>query len=215
MKREGRPSYLVIEGNIGSGKTTLSKMIAETWNARLVLEEFKDNPFLPKFYQNPDDHAFALELSFLAERYQQKRTELNRSDMFQPSIVSDYSFTKSLVFAKANLDEDEFQLYRTLFNIIHGRLPKPDLLLYLHCSAKKSLLQIAERGRSYEQSITEDYLERITQGYMQHFKQNRQSTVVILHTDHLDFVKHESDFQSIVNVIQAPYPSGIHIIDKI
>ena len=205
--------YVVIEGNIGSGKTTLTKLLAERWNTRVMLEEFKDNPFLPKFYENPKQHGFALELSFLAERYHQKRDELNKNDLFKPGIICDYSFAKSLVFARINLDPDEFELYQNLFNIIHGRLPKPDLLLFLYCGAEKSLRQIKKRGREYEQDIEEDYLERINQGYLEFFRQQTETNIVVLNTNELDFVASDRDLDKIIEVIGLNHKSGMQIIE--
>ena len=205
--------YIVVEGNIGSGKTTLSKMLAERYNSRLMLEEFKDNPFLPKFYKDPKQHAFALELSFLAERYHQKRGELNKTDLFKPGIICDYSFAKSLVFARINLDADEFELYQNLFNIIHGRLPKPDLLLYLYCSPEKAKSQIAKRGRVYEQDIKMDYLEKINSGYLDFFRQQKEMTTIILDTNSLDFVKSRHDFESICSILSVQRKSGMSIVE--
>lgn len=205
--------YVVIEGNIGSGKTTLTKLLAEQWNTRIMLEEFKDNPFLPKFYENPKQHGFALELSFLAERYHQKRDELNRTDLFKPGIICDYSFAKSLVFARINLDPDEFELYQNLFSIIHGRLPKPDLLLFLYCSPEKSLRQIKHRGREYEQEISLDYLANINKGYLEFFRQQTGTKIVVLNTDELDFVKSESDLEKIITVIEKEFELGMQIIE--
>lgn len=213
MERPAAYEYVVIEGNIGSGKTTLSKLLAERWNSRLMLEEFKDNPFLPKFYENPKQHGFALELSFLAERYHQKRDELNRTDLFKPGIVCDYSFAKSLVFARINLDPDEFELYQNLFSIIHGRLPKPDLLLFLYCSPEKSLRQIKKRGRSYEQDISSDYLSRINQGYVDFFKQQTGTRIILLNTDELDFVESTDDLNSIFQVLETQHDLGLKIIE--
>lgn len=205
--------YVVIEGNIGSGKTTLTKMLAERWNSRIMLEEFKDNPFLPKFYENPKQHGFALELSFLAERYHQKRDELNRTDLFKPGIICDYSFAKSLVFARINLDPDEFELYQNLFSIIHGRLPKPDLLLFLYCSPEKSLKQIKKRGREYEQEISTDYLDSINKGYLEFFKQQKGTRIVVLDTNQLDFVESPSDLNKILSVFEQDFEAGIQIIE--
>lgn len=212
MSRPKEYEYVVIEGNIGSGKTTLSKKLAERWGSRLMLEEFKDNPFLPKFYENPKQHSFALELSFLAERYHQKRDELNRTDLFRPGIVCDYSFAKSLVFSRINLDEDEFELYQNLFHIIHGRLPKPDLLVYLHCSPQKSLRQIKKRGRTFEQDISIDYLEKINSGYLEFFKQQTGIRIIVLNTEHLDFVESEIDLQKVFSVFESTHLSGMQII---
>ncbi len=213
MSRPKEYEYVVIEGNIGSGKTTLSKKLAERWGSRLMLEEFKDNPFLPKFYENPKQHSFALELSFLAERYHQKRDELNRTDLFRPGIVCDYSFAKSLVFSRINLDEDEFELYQNLFHIIHGRLPKPDLLVYLHCSPQKSLRQIKKRGRTFEQDISIDYLEKINNGYLEFFKQQTGIRIIVLNTEQLDFVESEIDLQKVVSIFESTYSSGTQIIE--
>lgn len=213
MARPKEYEYVVIEGNIGSGKTTLSKMLAERWGSRLMLEEFKDNPFLPKFYQNPKQHGFALELSFLAERYHQKRDELNKTDLFRPGVVCDYSFAKSLVFARINLDPDEFELYKNLFHIIHDRLPKPDLLVFLHCSPEKSLGQIKKRGRDYEQEIKPEYLASINLGYLEFFKQQSGSRIAILNTDNVDFVKSEDDRDRVLSTLENEFPTGISIIE--
>lgn len=213
MARPKEYEYVVIEGNIGSGKTTLSTLLAERWGSRLMLEEFKDNPFLPKFYQNPKQHGFALELSFLAERYHQKRDELNRTDLFRPGIVCDYSFAKSLVFARINLDPDEFELYQNLFHIIHGRLPKPDLLVFLYCSPEKSLRQIKMRGRSYEQEIDIGYLERINSGYLEFFKQQTDSRIVLLNTDRIDFVQRPEHLESVIAQFESEFPKGVTIVE--
>lgn len=213
MSRPKEYEYVVIEGNIGSGKTTLSKLLAERWGSRLMLEEFKDNPFLPKFYENPKQHGFALELSFLAERYHQKRDELNKTDLFRPGIVSDYSFAKSLVFARINLDPDEFELYQNLFHIIHGRLAKPDLLVFLYCDPQKSLRQIKKRGRTYEQEISREYLEQINNGYLDFFRQQTGTRIVILNTDEVDFVSSSSDLERIFTRIESNYIQGITIIE--
>lgn len=205
--------YVVIEGNIGSGKTTLTKLLAEKWNTRIMLEEFKDNPFLPKFYENPKQHGFALELSFLAERYHQKRDELNRTDLFKPGLICDYSFAKSLVFSRINLDPDEFELYQNLFSIIHGRLPKPDLLLFLYCNPEKSLRQIKKRGRSYEQEISSQYLADINKGYLEFFRQQTETRIVILDTNDLDFVQSDDDLTKIISVIEQEHELGMQIIE--
>lgn len=213
MARPQEYEYVVIEGNIGSGKTTLSKKLAEHWNTRLILEQFKDNPFLPKFYENPKRHGFALELSFLAERYHQKREELNKTDIFQPGIVSDYSFAKSLIFAQINLEPDEFELYQSLFKIIHGRLPKPDLLVFLYCGAEKSKRQIQKRGRQYEQEIDIEYLEKINQGYLNYFKQNSETRIIVVNTENLDFVQSDTDLQTLFHLFEQPYATGVQIIE--
>jgi len=213
MARPNNYEYVVIEGNIGSGKTTLTKELAKHWGTRIILEEFMDNPFLPKFYENPKQHGFALELSFLAERYHQKRDELNKTDLFKPGVVSDYSFAKSLIFARINLDSDEFELYQNLFGIIHSRLPKPDLLVFLYCSAEKSLRQIKKRGRSYEQEIDLAYLEKINNGYMDFFRQRSDTRILILDTEEIDFVASQEDLKHILNTLEKPYTKGMQIIE--
>ncbi len=213
MARPAEYEYVVIEGNIGSGKTTLSRKLSDHWGTRIMLEEFKANPFLPKFYKNPQQHSFALELSFLAERYHQKRDELNKTDLFKPGIVCDYSFAKSLVFSKINLDQDEFELYQNLFHIIHGRLPKPDLLMFLYCSPQKSLAQIKKRGRAYEQEISVEYLNNINRGYLDFFKQQFGYPIIVLNTDGLDFVQSEKDFAKIIKILEEPYSPGLQIIE--
>src|ERR1700759_4458412 len=150
--------YIAIEGNIGAGKTTLAHLLAKQLNARLILEEFADNPFLPKFYENPGQYAFPLELFFMAERYKQLKELLQTKDMFQNITISDYLFTKCLLFAKVNLPEEEFRLYQKLFEIIHQQLLFPDILIYLHAPVSRLQLNIRKRKREYEQNIADEYL---------------------------------------------------------
>jgi deoxyguanosine kinase len=200
--------HLVIEGNIGSGKTSLTKMLAESWNTRTMLETFEENPFLPKFYEEPERFAFPLELSFLAERFHQKKSELGQIDLFQPSLISDYLFDKSLIFAKINLPEDEFSLYNTLFQIIHERLPKPDLVVYLHCSPERALENISKRGRSYESSIQLEYLQKINAGYLGHFKRFNKKDVLSINTTEMDFVSNQKDYFHLRSII------GTHIVQQ-
>jgi deoxyguanosine kinase len=154
-------NYVVIEGNIGAGKTTLAGKIADQFNARLILERFADNPFLPKFYKDPDKYSFPLELSFLADRYRQLKEELVVQDLFKTFTVADYYFMKSLVFAASTLTGDEYNLYRQIFYIIYGSLPKPDIYVYLHLNPEKLLKNIEKRGRNYESSISKEYLKKI------------------------------------------------------
>ncbi len=202
--------YLVIEGNIGAGKTTLSTRLAHELNAKLVLEQFSDNPFLPKFYNDPDRYSFPLELSFLAERYKQLNSELRISSLFQPMIIADYFFMKSLIFAQNTLAKDEFQLYRQIFEIIYGSIPKPDLYVYLHLPVNQLLENIRNRGREYEQSITASYLERVQEGYFAFFKQHPELSFLIIDTSNLDFVKNEEDYQKIkAAIFQREHHKGI------
>lgn len=181
-------TYIVIEGNIGAGKTTLVNRMAKETGARKVLEQYADNPFLPKFYTQPEKYSFQLELSFLAARYHQLHKELSNRDLFQPRTLADYYFVKSLIFAKATLSADEYKLYHSLFSIIHKQLPVPDLYVYLHLTPERLLHQIKERGRPYEQHITKEYLSSIQKGYFDFFKQQQNFPVVIVDVGTKDFV---------------------------
>lgn len=194
-------SYLVIEGNIGAGKTTLAKMIAEQHHAKLVLEQFADNPFLPKFYENQQQYSFPLEMAFLAERYNQLNRELSHFDLFSQFTISDYFFMKSLIFAQNTLQPDEYNLYRQFFSIIYDRMPKPDLYVYLHKDTDLLLQNIAQRGRTYETFITKEYLEKIAQGYFSYFRQQNDFPILIIDADGLDFVDRPEDFDKIVDAI--------------
>ncbi len=202
-------NFIAIEGNIGAGKTTLAKKLAADFNARLILEQFADNPFLPKFYKDPEKHAFPLELSFLAERYQQLKNELNRQDLFQPGIVSDYYFLKSLIFAKANLGIDEFGLYSKLFHIINGSLPKPDLFVYLYHDVERLQENIKKRGRSYEQKIPDDYLIKIQTTYFDFIKQLKDLRVLVVDVNKIDFANKIEDYNQMIKIINQPYNQGI------
>jgi deoxyadenosine/deoxycytidine kinase len=202
--------YLVIEGNIGAGKTSLSKLIAEKYKAKLFLEQYAENPFLPKFYKNPERYSFPLELSFLADRYNQLKSNLSSFDLFNELIVSDYFFMKSLIFSAHTLQEDEYKLYRQLFDIIYSTLPKPDLYVYLHKSTDLLLKNISKRGREYEKNITEEYLKGIETGYFNFFKQQNQMKIVVIDTNNIDFVNNEEDLKIIENTIfNNEYPVGI------
>ncbi len=196
-----RYNYLVIEGNIGAGKTSLSTLIAEKFNARLILERFAENPFLPKFYEDPERYSFPLELSFLASRYHQLHRELTSPDLFKSFTVADYFFSKSLIFSKITLQEDEFNLYRTLFNIIHQQLAKPDLYVYLHVSVDKLLDNIQQRGRDYEKNIGADYLGKLQQGYFEYLKSLTAQKVLVLDINEVDFVGKKEDYRLVEDAI--------------
>ena len=187
-------NYIAIEGNIGAGKTTLSTKLSEDCNAKLVLERFADNPFLPKFYKDQSRYAFPLEMSFLADRYQQLSDDLAQFDLFKDFVVADYHIFKSLIFAKVTLQEDEFRLYKTMFDIIHKEMPKPDLYVYLYQNTERLLENIKKRGRSYEQEIPADYLEKINQGYLDYIKTQTDLNVLIIDVSDLDFVKKQEDY---------------------
>lgn len=206
-------NYLVIEGNIGAGKTTLANMIAKENNAKLILEQFADNPFLPKFYNDPDRYSFPLELSFLAERYQQLNRELTSRDLFRPFNVADYYFMKSLIFAKSTLKQDEYHLYRQIFYIIYQSIPKPDLYVYLHVDVDTLLSNISIRGRAYEKGISADYLLSLQKGYFDFFKQQNDMAFLIIDTNNIDFVDNYSDYNKLKKVIfNHKYDKGIHRI---
>lgn len=206
-------NYVVIEGNIGAGKTTLAGKISDQFNAQLILEHFSDNPFLPKFYNDPDKYSFPLELSFLASRYKQLKEELVPQDLFKSFTVADYYFMKSLVFAASTLKEDEYNLYRQIFYIIYGTLPKPDLYVYLHLSPDRLLQNIERRGRNYEKSITKEYLQKIQDSYFSFFKQNPENKYLVIDVNEIDFVVNKNDYLKIIDTIFFDdYPVGLNMV---
>jgi deoxyguanosine kinase len=195
-------NYIAFEGNIGAGKTTLSTKIAEDFNAKTVLERFADNPFLPKFYEDQNRYAFPLEMSFLADRYKQLSDDLAQFDLFKDFIVADYHIFKSLIFAKVTLQEDEFRLYKTLFDIVYREMPKPDLYVYLYQNTERLLQNIKKRGRSYEQNIPADYLDKINSGYLDYIKSQTNLNVLIVDVSDRDFVKNQEDYLYILDEIK-------------
>jgi deoxyguanosine kinase len=204
-------NYIVIEGNIGAGKTSLAKQISKDFNGKLILERFADNPFLPKFYKDPERYSFPLELSFLADRYNQLKKELSDRDLFKSFTIADYYFMKSLIFARSTLSDEEYSLYRQIFEIIYGTLPKPDLFVYLHVDPENLLINIKNRGRDYEQNINIKYLESIQQGYFEFFKQHTELTFLIIDTNNIDFMNNPDDYQEVVQTLfQNEYDSGLN-----
>ena len=204
-------NYLVIEGNIGAGKTSLASLLAEETGSRLVLEAFSDNPFLAKFYEDPGRYAFQLELSFLSERYHQIKTELGHPDLFGQSVISDYFLAKSFIFSKYNLKDDEMKLFEKLFSIINLQAPKPDLYVYLHLPVEKLLENIKLRGRSYEKHIQFDYLKEVQEGYFGFFKSQREMKILLIDTSQIDFVNKDSDLQQLKKVIfEGDYSVGLN-----
>ncbi len=203
-------NYLVIEGNIGAGKTSLATLLAEDLNARLILEKFAENPFLPKFYSNPDKYSFPLELSFLAERYKQHKEQLTHRDMFSPLAIADYYFSKSLIFAAVTLPDDEYNLYRQLYNIIHQHLPLPDLYVYLYLPVENLLQNINKRGRDYETNISSDYLTKLQEGYFVYMKSRKEMKSLVIDTRNIDFVNNHDDYLKIKDTIfNHSYEAGI------
>jgi deoxyguanosine kinase len=204
-------NYVVIEGNIGAGKTTLATRIADQFNARLILEHFSDNPFLPKFYNDPDKYSFPLELSFLASRYKQLKEELHTQDLFKTFTIADYFFMKSLVFASATLQGDEYNLYRQIFYIIYGELPKPDIYIYLHLNTDRLLDNIKKRGRNYEKSITKEYLKKIQDSYFSFFRQHPENKYLVIDINEIDFVAEESNYSKIIdNIFYKKHSVGLN-----
>lgn len=205
-------NYIAIEGTIGAGKTSLAQMLSNDLNTRLILEQFEENDFLPKFYKDPDKYAFPLELSFLASRFQQLKTELSATDIFRSVIISDYFISKSLIFSKATLQEDEYNLYSKLFGIINLSLPGPELIVYLYASVNRLKSNIILRGRPYEQNIENAYLQRIQEGYFEYLRKLKEMRILIIDTNRLDFVNNPKHYQWIKEIIFKPYESGIHQI---
>ena len=205
-------NFISIEGNIGAGKTTLATRIADDYNAKLILEQFEENAFLAKFYREPDKYAFPLELSFLAERYEQLKHQLTSRDLFKSFTVSDYFINKSFIFARKNLPEDTFGLYKKLFDIISESLPRPDLLVYLYLNIDNLMRNIRRRGRDYEQDISAEYLAKIQDSYLDFIRQKENMRIVIIDTNRMDFVKNQEDYQIIIDLISREYPKGVHRI---
>ena len=201
--------FITIEGNIGAGKTTLSNILAQKLNAKLILEEFADNPFLPKFYEKPDQYAFPLELFFMAERYKQLKDFLNTQDLFQQVTISDYLFTKCLLFAKVNLPSEEFRLYQKLFDIIHQQITVPDILIYLHAPVQKLQENIKKRNRSYEQDIKDDYLFNLQETYTSYIKQHNINTIFI-DASNADFLNNDAHVQVVLDALDKDLAQGQH-----
>lgn len=204
--------FITVEGNIGAGKTTLSQLLQERLQARLILEQFADNPFLPKFYQDQKRYAFPLELSFLADRYKQLRDILNTRDLFNQYTISDYLFIKSKLFARVNLPEDEYMLYETLFDIIYPNLPKPDLIIYLHAPLSKLKTNIRTRNRSYEQGIPDQYLLQLQDAYEALIRSENYRTLVI-DTSQTDFLNRPQDVEKLLVLLQKDFGMGQHFIN--
>ena len=196
-------NYIAIEGNIGAGKTSLATKISHDFNAKLILERFADNPFLPKFYEDANRYAFTLEMSFLADRYQQISDDLSQLDLFKDFIVSDYDVFKSMIFSKITLNEDEFSLYRKLFYLMYKDIAKPELYVYLYQNTERLQKNIKKRGRDYEQNIADDYLEKINTGYLDFLKTQKDFNVKIIDVSDRDFVVNRADYLWVLEEICA------------
>ena len=204
-------NFVTIEGNIGAGKTTLAHLLSKHFNARLILEEFADNPFLPKFYENPGQYAFPLELFFMAERFKQQKELLQQKDMFQSLTISDYLFIKCLLFAKVTLPDDEFRLYQRLFDIINQQLVQPDILVYLHAPVNKLQANIKKRNRSYEQKIPDEYLFNIQETYTHYIKQHNIKTLFV-DASNADFLHNEKHLQVLTEALSKEYEHVQHYL---
>jgi deoxyadenosine/deoxycytidine kinase len=203
--------FITIEGNIGAGKTTLANLMSRHYNARLILEEFDDNPFLPKFYENPAQYAFPVELFFMAERYKQLKELVQQKDLFQSVTISDYLFTKCLLFSKVTLPDDEFRLYQRLFDIIHQQLIQPDILIYLHAPVSKLQANIRKRNRTYEQNIPDEYLFNLQETYTHYIKQHNIKTLFV-DASNADFLGNKKHLEVIYEALEKEYPEGQHYI---
>ena len=202
--------FFVIEGNIGAGKTSLASTLATKHKAKIVQEKFANNPFLAKFYQEPQKYAFPLELTFLTDRYAQLKNELS-PDIFSPFLISDYYFTKSLIFARKTLADDEYTLYHRIFDIIIGQLPKPTLYVYLHRPVRELLKNIEKRGRAYEVGITAEYLTEIEQSYFDYIRSQQPFPILVVDCTGIDFLQHQDYLEKIEQkILGQKYPAGVH-----
>lgn len=212
MLRKTPYSFIAIEGNIGAGKSTLANMLSCDLQAKQIMEEFEDNSFLPKFYNDKHRYAFPLEMSFLAARFNQLKRQLIVQDLFGQPIVSDYVFAKCLLFSQINLDEDEYKLYYQLFEIINLQLPQPDLLVYLHAPIEKLLWNISNRGRSYELTIEQEYLQNLQDAYFKYLNSQTNLRILVINCAGLDFVNRPDDYNLIANALEKEYPVGINYL---
>ena len=204
--------FIAVEGNIGAGKTTLSQLLSQHYNAKLMLEEFAENPFLTKFYENPKQYAFPLELFFLAERFKQQQDLIKTADLFQSVTISDYLFTKCLLFAKVNLPEEEYRLYQKMYEVFSQQLTQPDVLIYLHAPVNKLQSNIKKRNRKFEQSIPDEYLFKLQETYTSYIKQHNLKTIFV-DASNADFLYNEAHFKLITDALEKDLEDGQHFIN--
>lgn len=203
-------NIITIEGNIGSGKTSLAKKLAHTYNTNLVLETFADNPFLHKFFVRQQDYSLGMEMFFMAERYEQFKNEIELQLRESKPVIMDYLFTKSLIFAKANLDGIELNLFRKIFDILNPKLPSAELVVYLHAAPSRLMENIRRRGREFEQTVQVSYLKKIESAYFESLGNLKESTVIVADVTHADFIKNADHYNRICNCIESELPTGIH-----
>jgi len=206
-------NFITIDGNTGAGKTTLANMFAEEFKGNLILEQFVDNPFLAAFYAEPDKFAFQTEMYFLVDRYQQLKESIRQMDIYESLNISDYIFTKSLLYAKANLNDQEFQLFERIFNMFFNDLPEPELFIYVHSTADRLVQNIQKRGRGFEQVVRKSYLQSVEDIYFDYFKKNNHLRILIIPSDDLDIVEDESHYAKIKEAVTKEYKPGIHYLD--
>lgn len=202
--------FVAIEGNIGAGKTTFATWLAEQTGSELMLEQFEENPFLEPFYEDPERYALSVELTFLSDRYRQHKETLQKRNLFKPSIIADYSFAKSSIFAKANLPAAEFKLFKTMFKLMDEAMPVPEVIAILDPNRRKIRDQIVKRGRSYEQGLSDDYLDRVAYGYHRHYRYARGSRVLWIDTSEMDFVARPDDAIRLAEMVLAPRKPGVY-----
>ena len=205
-------NFIAIEGNIGAGKTTFCEMLAQDYNCRLILEQFTDNPFLPLFYDSPERYAFPVELFFMTERHKQLQSAFAEADLFTPLSISDYFFLKTQLFAKNNLNNEEFRLFYRLFEVLNSTFPKPDLLIYLHRSVEDLMSNIKKRGRTYETDISAEYLLDIQNVYFEYFRTETSLPIVIVDVEGVDFINKRFFYDALVEVLGQEFPKGVHRI---
>jgi len=204
--------YIAIEGNIGAGKTSFAHQLQSDYNCKLILEQFDQNPFLPLFYQDPDRHAFTVEIFFMTERFKQMKSEMQSQDMFTEFVVSDYTFIKTLLFARKNLEEEEFKLFQILYNVISTNLPGPDLLVYFHRNVDILMANIQKRDRSFEKDITEEYLLGVQNAYFEYFRNILSYPILIIDLKDIDFISSPQNYEIVRGLIAQPYKPGVHRI---
>jgi deoxyguanosine kinase len=203
-------NFIAIEGNIGAGKTTFCEMLAQDYPARLILEQFTDNPFLPLFYEHSERYAFPVELFFMTERHKQLQEALATVDMFTPLSIADYFFNKTRLFAKNNLNEEEFRLFQRLFEVLNASFPKPDLLVYLHRSVDNLVSNIKKRGRQYETDISPTYLTEIQNVYFEYFRTETSLPIVVIDVGDVDFVSNKKAYEALVGILKKQFENGVH-----
>ncbi len=201
--------YICIEGNIGAGKTSFCNLVKSEFNCKLILEQFADNPFLPLFYDDPERYAFTVELFFMTERYKQLQKELSM-DLFYDFTIADYSFIKTLLFARQNLGDEEFRLFQKMFSVLNQSFPTPDLFVYFHRSPDILQKNIGKRGRSYEKKISDDYLSGIQNAYFEYFRNILTFPLLIIDLNDIDFMKNRDHYEEVKSYLSRTYLPGVH-----